>query len=78
MAKAGARLGPFVYAMAIVLTLSFGARAALSQPVAMTCNDDGWLWLGACSSGAQCTADCQAIHGPDAHGNCNVCCRCAW
>lgn len=45
--------------------LAFGSSVAFAKPAnAMTCNNDGWNWLGYKPTQEACFTACEALHGP--------------
>lgn len=61
----------------VAVALAVGAHSALAKPVMLTCPNDGWRYLGSCSSPAECTNACVGVHGPGAQGKClDGCCQC--
>jgi len=76
MAKQVRQVGLVLYALAVVAGLGFGATALRAQP-RETCPDDGWQYLGACSSEQDCDDRCNLVHGGSAGGKClGGCCEC--
>jgi hypothetical protein len=70
-------LGSILYAVLIVSAISLGARQAFAGTAASSCPNDGWNFLGVCSSDADCHDKCVAVHGSDVIGRCRSgCCSC--
>ena len=66
-----------VFTLSVAVSLAIGVRTAFAQSVTMTCPNDGWRYLGSCSSTAECTNACVGVHGPGAQGKClDGCCQC--
>jgi hypothetical protein len=65
---------------AVVLgVLAFGAEQAAAEPSELTCQDDGWNFLGQQPSYEACYDACFALHGQDlqqALWGPAGCCRC--
>jgi hypothetical protein len=76
MAKKAKGIGTVLYAAAVIAALGFGAATLQAQP--RSCMNDGWEYLGACSSQAECDANCNAVHYPDTYGGkcLGGCCTC--
>lgn len=77
MARRMKGIGLALYVLAIVAGLGFGAAALQAQPVD-GCPDDGWEFLGACSSQLECDLNCINVHFPNEQGGkCfGGCCTC--
>lgn len=64
-----------LYVLAIVGALGYGATSLFAQPLG--CPDDGFQYLGACSSEEQCDLACIGVHGGTAGGkSMGGCCEC--
>jgi hypothetical protein len=80
MSRSIKRIGGWGFGMAVAGALAFGGVVAVATPAnALTCQDDGWNWLGQQPSKEACQNACEAIHGPEVlaqWGSTNGCCRC--
>ena len=75
MARKAKGVGTVLYAAGIIAALMFGASTVRADP--QPCNNDGWEYLGACSSEAECDAKCNAVHQWTYGGRCTSgCCIC--
>jgi hypothetical protein len=75
MAKKAKGIGTLLYAAAIMAALAFGASTVRADPA--PCNNDGWEWLGACSSQLECDNNCLVVHPGGPGGKClGGCCQC--
>jgi hypothetical protein len=71
-------LGGVLYALVIVGAMSLGARQAFAERAEASCLNDGWNFLGACSSQLDCQNKCDQVHQPPVWGRCSTsgCCSC--
>ena len=62
----------------VALALAFGAKQAMASPVQLSCMNDGWNFLGSCTSEKDCLLKCQQVHGTfEVIGRCRGgCCSC--
>jgi hypothetical protein len=61
----------------VAIALTIGAHAAFAQAVTATCPYDPPLYLGSCSSQAECDQACKSANGPESQGRCiSGCCIC--
>ena len=69
-----------VIAAAVIASLAFGTQVAFAAPAMMTCPNDGWNTMGACTSDADCQSLCDGVHGVgNSIGHCRAgCCTCLW
>ena len=68
-------------ALLVVAALALGTATAVARPVTMACQNDGWVFLGSCSSQSVCQTKCDDVHGVgQSTGVCpgapNGCCHC--
>lgn len=64
-----------LYVLAIVGALGYGASSLFAQPLG--CPDDGFQYLGACSSESECDMACDLVHQMGVGGKClGGCCEC--
>lgn len=80
MSDQAKRSGRWVFVLAVLAALTFGARVAFASDAFMTCPPDS---IGTCTSQSQCQNMCDAVYPPNgtSFGDCyglptNGCCRC--
>jgi hypothetical protein len=82
MSKHVAKLSGWVVGILAVAALLFGLSVATARPAtAMTCQNDGWNFVGSQPNQPTCQSVCEGIHGPDVYGSWNpftTCCSCLY
>lgn len=65
------------FGLLVAAALAVGAQSAFARAVTTDCPNDGFRFLGSCSTQTECTTACRGVHGPDAQGRCrDGCCEC--
>jgi hypothetical protein len=75
MSDQAKRNSRWVFMLAVLVALTFGARVALAN-ASMTCPPDS---IGTCTSPSQCQSMCDVVYPPPgtSFGDCHFgCCRC--
>lgn len=76
MSRQAKKGGRWVFVLAVLAALGFGARVALAQDALLTCPPPA---IGTCTSQQDCQNQCDAIHGQgNSDGVCQIsgCCIC--
>jgi hypothetical protein len=82
MSQQAQRFAGWLVGIAVSAALAFGLMVATARPAsALTCQNDGWDWVGEQPDLETCKNVCRAVHGdPDASGILypGNCCRCLY
>ena len=81
MSQQGRTVSGWIVGLLVTGALAFGASVALAKPAnAMSCQNDGWNFLGEKPTQIACFNACYALHGNNLDhiqwGSTNHCCAC--
>ena len=80
MSKRMAKVSGWLLGVLVVGALGFGVSVAAATPAsALTCQNDGWNFVGSQPDQATCQRVCEDIHGPGVTGHwvsSTTCCSC--